>query len=430
MATYCLAGDGGSQIQPLFWEKNNMMKTIKTAICATAALTAMSTLALADPLSDLKSVFQNLTARDAASQAAVQAPDGFRVYPTADAVATDAAVEEPFVEVKTSGYIKTGYIYSQVKDGIPLDNSSDFDVEAGVNVKGSVQSAIGEIGTTIQVKWDTAESTTNLASIALRDEGIIGFWQFTDTLKLETGRSNAGRLENGIDKNTKRLWTFANRRVRAENAGDGFFDRDAYNAFFGLAYSEGPLSLTARIHDATRGVKDGAGKTGFDDDAIGASAKGVFTSELFSLEMAGGYWGQDDAKNLPIDKQTGVKWLAGVGTELDFIPGLPISIGAQSGRLHNGAKSMKVSGSVGFTLTDNITAGFGAGWNKISASPNVADNRSEKMLHGEIYYAPMSQLIIGLEADYYDDGRPKVAAGAIPASNDGFTGAVVTRYAF
>ena len=412
-----------------------MIKTIKTVLYATAALTAVSTLAHADPLAELKSVFQTLTHRDAMSQAAVQAPDGFRIYPTADAATTDVAVEEPFVEVKTSGYIKSGYIFSQVKDGIPLDNSSDFDVEAAVNVKGSVQSEIGEIGVAVQVKWDTAESTTNLASIALRDEGIIGFWQFTDTLKLETGRSNAGRLENGIDKNTKRLWTFGNRRVRAENAGDGFFDRDAYNAFFGLAYSDGPLSITARIHDATRGVKDIAvapalPKVGYDDDAIGASARGLFTSELFSLELAGGYWGQDDAKILPITNQTGVKWLAGVGTELNFIPGLPISIGAQSGRLHNGAKSMKVSGSVGFTLTDNITAGVGAGWNKVSNSPNIADNRSEKVLHGEIYYAPLTQLLIGLEADYYDDGRPKIGVKPIPSSSDGFTGAVVTRYSF
>ncbi len=407
-----------------------MIKTIKIVLYTTAALTAVSTLAHADPLADLKTVFQTLTVQDATSQAAVQAPRGFRIYPTADAVATDAAVEEPYVEVKTSGYIKAGYIFSEIQDGTPLDNSSDFDVEAGVNVKGSVQSALGEIGATIQVKWDTAESTTNLASIALRDEGIIGFWQFTDTLKLETGRSNGGRLENGIDKNTKRLWTFGNRRVRSENAGDGFFDRDAYNAFFGLAYAEGPLSFTARIHDATRGVKDAGGKTGFDDDAIGASAKALFTSELFSLEMAGGYWGQDDAKSLPIDKRTGVKWLAGVGSELNFIPGLPISIGAQSGRLHNGAKSMKVSGSVGFTLTDDITAGIGAGWTKVSNSPNLADNRTEKVLHGEIYYAPMSQLIIGLEADYYDDGRPKVGVAPIPSANDGFTGAVVTRYSF
>ncbi len=90
----------------------------------------------------------------------------------------------------------------------------------------------------------------------------------------------------------------------SENAGDGFFDRDAYNAFFGLAYSEGPLNFTARIHDATRGVKDGAGKVGYDDDAIGASAKGLFTSEMFSLELAGGYWGQDEAKILPIANQS------------------------------------------------------------------------------------------------------------------------------
>lgn len=406
-----------------------MIKTMKTAFLAIAALAAVSTIAHADQLADLKSLIDSLKASDVISHTAVLIPGGYTIHPAADASATEAAaaVEEPFVEVKTSGYLKAGYIFSQIKDGAPLDRSQDIDVEAGVNVKGSVQSSLGEVGVTIQAKWDTAESTTNLASIALRDEGIIGFWQFADTMKLETGRSNAGRLENGIDKNTKRLWTFANRRVRAENAGSGFFDRDAFNGFVGLAYASGPLALNVRIHDATRGV---TGAAGSDDDAIGASAKGVFTSEMFSLEMVGGYWSESDAKNLPIASQKGVKWLIGAGTELDFIPGIPVSIGVQAGRLHSGAKSMKVSGSVGFTLTDEITAGIGGGWTKVSASPTLAENHTEKAIHGEIYYAPLAQMLIGLEADYYRDGYPKIAGGGLPASNDGFTGAVVTRYAF
>jgi hypothetical protein len=412
------------------------MTTIKTTLLAAAAVTAVSTMAHADDLSDFKALIEALTTRDATSQSAVNVPRGFRIHPAADAAAPEdaaAAVEEPFVEVKTSGYIKTGFIHSDIKDGLPLDKSRDFDVEGGVNVKGSVQSALGEVGATIQAKWDIAESSTNAASFALRDEGLIGFWQFADTMKLEAGRGNAGRLENGIDKNTKRLWTFGNRRVRSENAGAGFFDRDAYNAFMGLAYASGPIQVTVRAHDATRGVVDAAGKNGYDDDALGASAKGVYTSDLFALELAGGYWGESNAKTLPIVYQTGVKWLAGVGTELDVIPGLPISLGFQTGKLHNGTKTMKVSGSVGFTLTDTITAGVGAGWTKISGVPvgSLTEiNHKEKVVHGEIYYAPMSYLIIGLEADYFKDGKPKVGVPAALLNNDGFTGAVVTRYSF
>jgi hypothetical protein len=402
-----------------------MKTTLKTALYVTAAITTISTAANANQLTDLKIQIESLKVRDLVSQTALQVPRGYTVTPTADASAADgvAVEDEVFTEVKVTGYIKTGYINSQIRDQAPapLDRSSDFDVEGGVNVKGSVQSSIGEIGTTLQMKWDIAESTDNVASIALRDEGLIGFWQFTDTLKLEAGRSNAGRLENGIDKNTKRLWTFGNRRVRAENAGNGFFERDAYNAFLGLAYTSGPLSMNFRAHDATRGISGAAGR---DDDAVGFSAKGLFTSEMINMEATGGYWGQDDAKNLALTSQTGVKWLAGVGTELNFIPGLPISIGAQTGRLHNDAKTMNISTSVGFTLTDNITAGLGAGWKKVSNSPTAANNVTERVLHGEIYYAPMAQLIIGLEADYYDDGKPASTA------NDGFTSAVVTRYAF
>jgi hypothetical protein len=408
------------------------MTTIKTTLFAAAAMTAASTMAHADELSDFKALIEALTTRDATAHAAVNVPRGFKIHPTADAAPADAAaeVEEPFVEVKTSGYIKTGFIHSDIKDGSPLDKSSDFDVEGGVNVKGSVQSALGEVGATIQAKWDIAESSTNAASIALRDEGLIGFWQFADTMKLEAGRGNAGRLENGIDKNTKRLWTFGNRRVRSENAGAGFFDRDAYNAFMGLAYASGPIQVTVRAHDATRGV---TGAAGSDDDALGGSARGVYTSDLFALELAGGYWGQSNAKNLPLINQIGVKWLAGVGTELDFISGLPISLGFQTGKLHNGTKTMKISGSVGFTLTDTITAGVGAGWTKISAVPvgSVTEiNHKEKVIHGEIYYAPMSYLIVGLEADYFKDGKPKVGVPAALLNNDGFTAAVVTRYSF
>jgi hypothetical protein len=423
-ATYSIARDGGFQTQPLFWKKYKMtkavQKTMNKFLRAAIALAAVSTAAQADALADLKSAIETLNKRDALSLVG----DRFTVLPTADAGGGEA-VDEPFTEVKISGYIKTGYIFSQIKDPIPLgansDNSSDFDVEAGVNFRGSVQSSLGEVGATIQTKWDISESSNNSASTALRDEGIIGFWQFADTMKLEMGRGNAGRLENGITKNTRRIWTTADRRVRAENAGNGFFDRDAYNAFAGIAFASEPVTLTLRAHDATRGVSS---PLGTDDDAIGFSAKGIYTSEMINLEAVGGYWGQSDAKNLPIASQTGVKWLAGAGTELSFIAGLPISIGAQTGRLHNGAKQINTSMSVGFTLTDEITAGLGAGWKKVSGAPNVTDNRTEKVLVGGIYYIPLSQLIIGLEGDWLDDGRPNAT------TNDGFTGALVARYSF
>ncbi len=397
-----------------------MKTTIKTTLLASAALVAVSTSAQAESILDLKSAFDSISNRDVMSQTALQVPTSFKIYPVADA-SGDVAVDEPFVEVKTSGYIKTGYIFSEIKDGSPADKSSDIDVEAGLNVKASVQSSAGEIGVTVQSKWDVAESTTNLASIALRDDGIVGFWQFADTMKFEMGRGNAGRLENGIIKNTRRIWTTADRRVRAENAGNGFFDRDAYNGFLGLAYASGPLTLNMRLHDATRGV---TGALGSDDDAMGASTKATISSDMINFEAVGGYWGQSNAKNLAQASQTGVKWLAGVGTELNFIPGLPVSIGAQMGELHNGAEQMNVSASFGFALTDNISAGFGAGMKKVKSSPNVADNRTEKVINGGIYYAPMSQLIIGLEGDWLDDGKPSVT------TNDGLTGAVVTRFNF
>ena len=402
-----------------------MMKTIKTGLLATAALAAASTFAHADALADLKSVIAALNTRDAVSQTSVQVPRGYRVSPTADSADAPATVEEPFVDLKVTGYIKTGFIYSQVKTN--GDDKADFDVEGGVNVKGSVQSALGEVGATIQAKWDIAESSTNAATFALRDDGLIGFWQFADAMKLEMGRSNAGRLENGMDKNTRRIWTVQNRRIRSENAGNGFFDRDAYNAFAGLAYASGPIALQVRFHDATRGI--GAGLNA-DDDALGVSAKAVYAGDVVGFEASGGYWGEDGAANLPLAQQTGVKYLIGVGTELNFIEGVPVSLGAQYGELHNGTQSVKLSGSFGLTLTDTIGAGFGGGWTKISNTPagmpntpnSTSGDHEELVAVGGVYYSPMTYLTLGLEGDWVDDSRSAIS--------DGLTGAIVARYAF
>lgn len=407
-----------------------IINSIKTVFLATAAFTAVSTGAHADALADLKSVMANLNISNAAYHTAAQVPAGYSINPTADSVAADVAVEEPFVEVKWGGYIKVGYIYSAIKDtppagsAAPKDASSDFDAEAVLTVKASVQSSVGEVAATVSTKWDTAESLDNVATPGLKDEGYSAYWQFLDTMKLDIGRGSAGRLENGIEKNTRRIWTVAHKRVRPENAGVGFFDDKNYNTYVGLTYASGPLTWNVRVHDATRGVLDKNKFAGYDDDALGVSSKALLTTDLINFEMAGGYWNEDDAKNLPLANQTGVKWLAGIGTEINAIQGLSISVAAQTGELHNNAKTVNFSGSVGFALSDDVSVGIGAGWKKVSNSPTVADNRIEKVVNGGIYYAPLSQMIIGLEADWLNDGKP------VATSNDGFTGAVVTRYSF
>ena len=87
-----------------------MLKNMKIGLLASAAFASLSTIANADGLADLKSVIAALSPRAALSQTSVQLPKGYTVDPTADAAGTDIAVEEPFVEVKVSGYIKTGFI--------------------------------------------------------------------------------------------------------------------------------------------------------------------------------------------------------------------------------------------------------------------------------------------------------------------------------
>jgi hypothetical protein len=407
-----------------------MMKTLKTILFATVAISAISTSAHADGLSALKSAMIGLKHRDAVSHASTQVPDGFVIFSTADAPTTDStgAVEEPFVEVKVSGYIKAGYIYSQITDTPPVgslapkDASADFDGEAGATIKGSVQSTLGEVGGSLSMKWAVAESLDN--AISLGDDGFSGFWQFVDTMKFDIGRGQAGNLENGIEKNTRRIWTTAHKRVRPERAGNGFFDDKAVNMYMGVTYASGPVTLSFRAHDATRGVVDALKFSGYDDDATGVSAKGTLNTDMINFEVAGGYWGEDNANILPVAKQTGVKWLAGAGAEINAIEGISISLAAQTGELYSGATMWNTSGSLGFTLSDSVTAGVGAGWKKVSSSPSLADNRVERVINGGIYYAPLANMLIGVEGDWLDDGKPALT------TNDGYTGAFVTKYSF
>jgi hypothetical protein len=434
MATYSHEGTGALKLNICFGRKNKviniyMIKTLKITLLATAAMAIVSTMAQAEELADFKAMFERMNRLNASSQAALQVPDGYVIYATADTAPVDGeVVDEPYVEVKVSGYVKGGYIYSQVKDTppagskAPKDASSDFDAEAGVTVKGSVQSTLGEVGGSASLKWEIAESLDNTTS--LKEDGWSGFWQFAPTMKLDIGRGNGGSLDNGIEKNTRRIWTQAHKRVRAEKAGIGFFDSKVDNAFLGLTYADGPITLNVKAHDATRGVVDKLKFAGYDDDAWGVSSKALLTTDLVNFELSGGYWGQDDADLVPLANQTGVKWLAGAGTEINAIEGLSISLAAQTGRLHNDAETLNFSGSLGFALTEDITVGLGAGWKKISNSPTAADNITQKVVNGGIYYVPLSQMIIGLEGDWLEDGKPAAT------TNDGYTAAIVTRYSF
>jgi hypothetical protein len=433
-ATCSLAGEGGCQTQICFGRKNKMTltKTLKTLLCATVATAAISTVAYADSLSALKSMMTSMTKRDVAAKVGTQVPTGITIFSTADAPPADgAAVEEPFIEVKMTGYIKGGYIYSEIKDTpptgslAPKDASSDFDGEAGTTIKGSVQSTLGEVGGSLSLKWQIAESLDN--AVSLGDDGFSGFWQFNNNMKFDIGRGSAGALDNGIEKNTRRIMTVAHKRVRAERAGNGFFDDKAVNFYTGLTYAEGPMTLQLRMNDATRGVLDAGKIAGYDDDAIGFSGKGTLNTDMINFEMAGGMWGQDNADLLPLKNRTGTKWLAGIGTEINAIEGVSISLAAQAGELHSGAKTTNYSGSLGFTLTDDITAGIGAGWKKVSNSPAgspAESDHTERVINGGIYYAPLANMIIGVEGDWLDDGK------TVAHSNDGYTGALVTKYSF
>jgi hypothetical protein len=393
------------------------MKMMKTALLATAAIAAVTTSARANELSDLKAQIEALNARISQVEAAPAVPAGYQlvsitkgealkfgldsdingpatlisVLPAADAPAGTV--------VSISGNVAAALVYSQVDDigNGPLDNSFDVDAKAGLTVAGVTDTAVGEVGAKMSLEFTYDQDITGTHAVGA--DGFWGYWEFAEGMRIGGGRDGSlATIGYGIESNTSRIFTGAH----STNQGAG-----GDPAQLRLSYGSGPIAFAVAIEDATRNA---AGSLG-DDDALGASAELKYTSDMVSVEIAGGAWNDDDAISAGNDSE---KWSAGIGAGINVVDGVAVHVGAQVGEFFNGRKIRSVSASTKLSLSDAIRFEVGAGWEKIGVVKT-------KAVVAGIYYSPVSQLTLGLEADWFSESGN---------TNDGTTVALVTKYSF
>ncbi len=403
------------------------MKMIKTALLASAAFAVVSTGAQADELSVLKAQIEALNSRVAQMETAPALPAGYSLVSISKGKALqfglDSDVDAPATVISVmptadapsgptitiSGNVKAALVYSQSADGSTLpatatriagDSSFDVDSKAGLTIAGVTDTAVGEVGAKMSFEFGIDESTTG--NHTLGPDGFWGYWAFADGMKIGGGRD--GSLANVGYGIGECACNFTGQETGQGDAGDPSQIR--------LSYASGPLGFAVAIEDATRANGVAGGPENDDDDAIGFAGEVKYSADMFSFEVAGGVWGDDDLVASPNRKH---QFGAGVGMTFDPIT---LHVAVSMGKNHDGSKFTDYSTLLKANLAEGISAELGFG--HISRSGPA--NNTNDIVAG-IYYSPVSQLTIGVEADYEDDQH-------LITNNDGLTAAFVTKYAF
>jgi hypothetical protein len=437
------------------------MKMIKLALLGGAAVAVTAASAQADDLESLKAQIAELNARMAAMETAPSIPAGYQlvamsegdivntpglgftarelasygerstiisVLPTADAPAGTT--------ITWSGYARAGAIYENVStdnsfetfnaaDGNLVDSGStdtdtdDYDVKARgqFRVTASTDTAVGEVGVDLRMR----------ANFNGNGEGDVymniawGYWAMTPELTFGGGYAGSlGNISYGYDGACTCYYT--------DNAD--------------LDFNPGDVTQMRMSYASDGSIRTGANDFGANDrlngDQLGAAGEIKYSGDTFSGEIAGVYRNVDDEEysvagfaidtsDIDADWQVG----AGVGFQLGDVanfslgaamgegPFTQVSEGAITGELPINQSWWGVSGLVSFSVSDEISMELGAGYKKrdgddlsgIAFDGGLGGGDADFTLEdveyetygvlGGIYYNPVDQLTIGLEAEWY-----------------------------
>jgi hypothetical protein len=392
------------------------MKMIKIALLGTAAIAAVSMSARADDLADLKARIAALEA----NAASASVPAGYQLVSISkgkalqfgidsdeDAPATlisvmPAADAPASTVVSINGNVKAAIVYSDHLDGTPADSSLDVDSKAGVTIAGKTDTAVGEVGAKVSLAFSYAENTDGSHDVGA--DGYWGYWAMTPELTLGGGRDGSlSGIGFGIGECT------CNFTGNHDSGQGGNGDPSQLR----LKYASGPMSFAIALEDGTRGGDAGAGvDTDADDDALGGAAEVKWSGDMMSVELAGGFWGDDDAASATNPNRN---WQVGAGMGFNLSDMAAIQIATSTGESFANVSFWDASILAKGALSDSVRAEIGVGF-----VSNEGPSNDQTTVIAGIYYEPVSQLSIGVEADWND----------VQAASDEITAALVTVYKF
>ncbi|MEQ1519869.1 MAG: hypothetical protein ABL936_01210 [Aestuariivirga sp.] len=403
------------------------MKTMKVALLATAALAAVSVSARADDTAAIKAQLEALTARIAQLEAAPAVPVGYSlltvsegtstvvpglgvdaqqiaregnkatvigILPTADAPASTT--------IEWSGYVRAAIVYVDYGDNNTEDND-DIDVYARGQLKvvGKTDTAVGEVGVQVRMRADYDGrpggmfSNTYYANVVEANNGgnnvymkeAWGWWAMTPELTLGGGYTGSlGNIGYGYDGACNCYYT--------DNADVGFDPGDTSQ--LRLSYASGPISAAIALEDASGRQDDGDSWWGT-YDSLGVAAEIKYSGDSFNGEISGIWRGQGDWPAASTKDST-YRIGAGVGFSLGDMAS--ISVGAQMGSDENDQDfwGASILGSMNLSDTSHIELAYG----HKEYDPSVGSGYDVDAFLAGIYYDPVDQLTIGVEAEYID----------------------------
>jgi opacity protein-like surface antigen len=411
------------------------MKTMKVALLATAALAAVSASARADDAADIKAQLEALTARIAQLEAAPAVPTGFSLLTISEGPATvvpglgvrsqDAAgygdkatiigimptADVPAsTTVEWSGYVRAAILYKDYNDNIDTGSPAIFDEDdddlsvrarGQLKVVGKTDTAVGEVGVQMQLRAEAWEVDTN-SPVTMNE--AWGWWAMTPEVTLGGGFTGSlGNVGYGYDGACS-CYYIDNADVYT-NPGDALQLR--------LSWASGPIGFAVAVEDATggnafstNGDNDSAGF--FTDDGLGVAAEVKYSGDTVSGEISA-IWRESGAyATAPfIDVIAGVIVPADdaymVGAGLGFALGdmASISLAANIGHFNYDADFWNVNALVSANLTDSVHAEVGAGWKTTDFDGLLSGIESDTWaVMAGLYYEPVAQLTIGVEAEY------------------------------
>jgi hypothetical protein len=398
------------------------MKTMKVALLATAALAAVSVSARADDTAAIKAQLEALTARIAQLEAAPAVPVGFSLLTVSEATQTvvpglevlnkdraasgdtatvigilPTADAPASTTIEWSGYVRAAIVYNDYGDD--SEDSSDFDVLARGQLKvvGKTDTAVGEVGVQMRIRGDfDGQGKYYDDTNWLYFKEAWGWWAMTPELTLGGGYTGSlGNIGYGYDGACNCYYT---------DSADVAFD-PGDTSQIRLSYASGPISAAIALEDASG--NDGNGYWG-GDDALGVAAEIKYNGDSFNGEISGVWregYGNDEYPGSSYDTDDSYRIGAGVGFSLGDMAS--ISIGAQMGSDYwsNDFWGASILASMNLSDTSHIEVAYGhKDYDDGDAFGTDFDGYTVDAVLAGIYYDPVDQLTIGLEAEWIDDG--------------------------
>ena len=416
------------------------MKMIKFALLTTAALTAVTVSARASELSDLKAQIEALNARMAVAEAQTAVPAGFSLIQIgrADAIVIPSLDVDAFAPktahtisvvptadmpastvIQWSGYVRAAVTYNSVNPSGTVASASETNIAAkyGIKVVGTTDTAVGEVGAKIALAGNanashadnlTGGSNTAATSASqyyanwntaasVAGDGFWGWWKVTPELTLGGGRdgSVSGNGE-GFDGRANAMYAGSDANGGYKTVGD--------IAQFRLSYASGPIA-------AAIAVEDGHSWLGIESN-FGVAGEIKYSGDTFGVELNGGM------QNTGVFHAEDI-WTVNAGAHIALADMFTVSAAAGMG---SGVTLVddytKASIWAKATLSDAmwVEAGVSHRWNT-QAATTAGDVTA---FGAGIYYSPVSQLTIGLEADYNVTGASASKTNAALLANFAF----------